>query len=227
MFKFVYVIFINLWRYFFVVPYMKMCAVNEKRTTLQNYRLVQWVCNKVRKGIHVVTKAYGTENLPKEGGYVMYPNHQGKYDALGILLTHDQPCSFVIEEKASKQTILTEVVDLVNGKRLDNSNPRKAIRVISEVSKEVKSGIRYILFPEGYWDKSGNEMHEFRAGAFKCAVRAKAPIVPVALVDSYKAFMGYDLIHPTYTYVYYLKPIYYDEYCEMNTQQIRTVRYRS
>ena len=40
---------------------------------------------KVTGGIH--TKAYGQENLPKEGGYMMYPNHQGKYDALGIVYT--------------------------------------------------------------------------------------------------------------------------------------------
>ncbi|MBO6007586.1 MAG: hypothetical protein J6P78_03360 [Lachnospiraceae bacterium] len=31
------------------------------------------------------TKYTGTENLPKEGGYVMFPNHQGKFDTLGIM----------------------------------------------------------------------------------------------------------------------------------------------
>ena len=39
---------------------------------------------------------YGMENLPKEGGYVMFPNHQGKYDALGIVYTHKKPCTIPV-----------------------------------------------------------------------------------------------------------------------------------
>ena len=47
----------------------------------------------------------------------------------------------------------------------------------------------------------------------------KAPIVPVALVDSYKV---YNSPHkgPVLTYVYYLDPIYYDEYKGKKTVEI-------
>ena len=35
----------------------------------------------------IKTESHGQELLPKEGGYVMYPNHQGKYDTLGIMIS--------------------------------------------------------------------------------------------------------------------------------------------
>ena len=220
MFKFIFVIFINLWRFFYVVPKMHIYYNDKKYSMVEKYRLVQWVCNKVRKGIHVKTITYGLENLPTEGGYVMYPNHQGKYDALGIILSHEKPLSLVIEEKASHQLILTEVVELLKGKRLNNHNTRSAIKLMNQVAEEVKEGKPYIIFPEGYWAENHNHLNEFRAGSFKCAMRAKAPIVPVALVDSYKAFEGFDLIHTTYTYVYYLEPITYEMYQGKKTFEV-------
>ena len=52
------------------------------------------------------------------------------------------------------------------------------------------------------------------------AQMAKVPIVPVALVDSYKVYNSDEHIGPTKTFVYYLKPIFYDEYKGMKTNEI-------
>jgi 1-acyl-sn-glycerol-3-phosphate acyltransferase len=48
---------------------------------------------------------------------------------------------------------------------------------------------------------------------------AKCPIVPVALVDSYKV---YNSPHkgPVTTYLYFLEPLYYDDYKGMRTPEI-------
>ena len=40
---------------------------------------------------NILIDAFGIENLPKEGGYMMYPNHQGKYDVYGIFCVHKKP----------------------------------------------------------------------------------------------------------------------------------------
>ena len=45
----------------------------------------------------IKTESHGQELLPKEGGYVMYPNHQGKYDTLGIMISHPRPCTIVMD----------------------------------------------------------------------------------------------------------------------------------
>ena len=169
-------------------------------------------------GIH--TKAYGTENLPAEGGYMMYPNHQGKYDALGIMDTHDRPCSLVMDKAKSNTILVKEFVDLVQGKRLDKKNVRQALSIINEVAKEVSNGACYILFPEGGYDfNNRNNVCNFKAGSFKIALKSKAPIVPVALIDSYRVFNSF-WMGPVTTQVHYLKPIYFEEYGSLRTQEI-------
>ena len=50
-------------------------------------------------------------------------------------------------------------------------------------------------------------------------LKTKAPIVPVALIDSYKVFNSFCL-GPVTTQVHYLKPILYDEYGGLKTHEI-------
>ena len=168
----------------------------------------------------ITTVAYGTENLPKEGGYMMYPNHQGKYDVLGIMYTHKVPCTFVMDKKKSNTILVREFVDLVQAKRLEKDNPRQGITIINQVANEVANGRRYILFPEGgYRFNNKNKLYDFKAGCFKIALKSKVPIVPVALIDSYKVFNSFHF-GPIKTYVYYLEPINYEEYKNLKTQEI-------
>ncbi len=67
---------------------MRQLAESENYSEERHYRYLQYVVGLMQKTGHIRTKVYGEENLPKEGGYVMYPNHQGKYDAYGIAAVH-------------------------------------------------------------------------------------------------------------------------------------------
>lgn len=220
MFRFLYVIFMNIFRAPYVIPHMRYMAKHpEKYTEEQRYRMVTYMVKLVKKSAHITTEAFGVENLPKEGGYVMYPNHQGKYDALGIIITHEKPCSLVMDKNKSNGILVKEIVDLLGGKRMDIRDVRQAMKIIIEVSKEVGEGRRFILFPEGGYDHNRNNVKEFKAGSFKSAMKAKVPIVPVALIDSYKPFNSLS-VKKVKTQVHYLEPISYDEYKDMKTQEV-------
>ena len=221
MFKLFYVIFMNFRRAPYIVPKMRYSANHpEKYTEAQRYSLVHHVIYLMNKTGKITTKAYGLENLPKEGGYMMYPNHQGKYDVLGIMYTHKEPCTFVMDKLKSNTMLVREFVDLVQGKRLEKDNPRQGLTIINQVAKEVTEGRKYILFPEGgYKFNNKNKVCDFKAGSFKIALKSKTPIIPIALIDSYKVFNSFH-IGPITTYVHYLEPIYYEEYKNMKTQEI-------
>ena len=191
------------------------CFSERKRYELDRH-VIRIMC---RTG-KISTQCFGLENLPEEGGYVMCPNHQGKYDALAIMLCHDEPCSVVMDIKKSKSILVREFIDLVQGKRLDKSDVRQALTIIKEIAEEVRSGRRYIIFPEGgYENNNNNLLGEFKPGSFKCATLAKAPIVPVALVDSYKVFNS-SYFKPVNVQVHFLPPIFYEEYQNLRTQDI-------
>lgn len=216
-----YVILMNLHRAPYFIPNMRMRANHPERySEEQRYALVRHAIHLMMKTGKIHTVATGLENLPQEGGYMMYPNHQGKYDVLGIIYTHKMPCSFVMDKKKSHTILVREFCDLVQAKRLEKDNPRQGITIINEVAKEVAAGRKYILFPEGgYKFNNKNKVCDFKAGSFKIALKSKAPIVPIALIDSYKVFNSFH-IGPITTYVHYLKPITYEEYKNMKTPEI-------
>lgn len=62
-------------------------------------------------------------------------------------------------------------------------------------------------------------MQTFKGGSFKAAVKAKCPIVPVALVN---AFMPFDTntVKPVTVQVHFLEPLLYEEYKDMKTTEI-------
>ena len=223
MLRFIYVIIMNVFRAPYIVPKMRKEAEHPERyTEEERYRLAKHVIRLMKLSGKVHTKAYGSENLPKEGGYIMYPNHQGKYDALGIIHTHKLPCSVVMDKAKSNSFLVKEFIDLLQGKRLEKDNVRQALTIINEVAKEVLAGRRYILFPEGGYENNATNRLNFKAGSFKSAIKAKAPIVPVALIDSYKVFHGFSF-KKVITQVHYLKPIYYEEYKNLKTNEIASM----
>lgn len=176
----------------------------------------------LKKSARITTEVYGTENLPKEGGYVMYPNHQGKYDALGIMYAHREPCTFVMDKAKSYGFLVKELVDLLGAKRLELENVRQNFKIMDEITSEVLAGKKYILFSEGGYDRNGNVVQRFKPGSFKCATRAKAPIVPVTLIDSYLAFNSVKLGSIT-TKVIFCKPLYYEDYKDLKTPEIADI----
>lgn len=131
----------------------------------------------------------------------------------------------MMDEARSKMPLVKQFIDMVGGKRLCLHDLRQAARVIREVSKEVGYGRKYIIFPAGgYSHRNGNHVDAFKAGSFKSAMRAKAPIVPVALVDSWKVFDLWSL-RKVNTQVYYLKPIPYEEYRDMKSVEVAKLVY--
>ena len=72
---------------------------------------------------------------------------------------------------------------------MDIHDARQALTVVNEITREVSAGRRYILFPEGgYAKERKNSLGEFKAGCFKIALKSKAPIVPVVLIDSFRPY---------------------------------------
>ena len=220
MFRFILVVIANLRRAPYLVPKMrKMFQHPERYSEEVRYAFAQKLIDYMKASGKIETEVYGEELLPQEGGYVMFPNHQGKYDALGIIYAHKTPCSFVMDKAKSNSFLVKELVDMLGAKRLELDNVRQNLTIINEITEEVKHGKRYILFSEGGYDKNRNNVQRFKPGSFKCCLRSQVPIVPVALIDSYKPFNSLSL-GKVKTKVIFMEPIYYDEYKDMKTQDI-------
>lgn len=223
MFRFIIVVLANIKRAPYLIPKMRKMFNHPERYSEQvRYAFAQKLIDYMKASGKIKTEVYGTANLPHEGGYVMFPNHQGKYDALGIIYAHKAPCSFVMDKAKSYSFLVKELVDMLGAKRLELDNVRQNLTIINEITEDVKQGKKYILFSEGGYDKNRNKVQQFKPGSFKCVVRSKTPIVPVALIDSYKPFNSWS-IGPVTTKVIFLPPMYYDEYKDMKTPEIAKI----
>lgn len=184
------------------------------------YDYVRYIVGLMQKTGHIKTECHGEENLPDDGGYILYSNHQGKFDAYSVVAAHEKAVSVVMDREMSYFAIVDEIIRILQGKRMDINDARQALKIINEIAQEAAEGRRYLIFPEGgYSNDKHNSLWNFKPGCFKAATKAHVPIVPVALVDSYKAYNSWQ-ITPVKTQVHFLEPLYYEEYKDMNTTQI-------
>lgn len=207
----------------FIAPYWLylICKYGntEKYSEEERYRVLSNIVKKVNRAGNVKIISDGEENLPKENGYVLFPNHQGLFDALVLLETNKQPITFVMKKEIENQWFIKKIIKLLQAQIIDRDDIRQSMGVINTMTKEVKEGKNYVIFAEGTRSKNGNQLLNFKGGSFKSAVNAKCPIVPVAIIDSYKVF-DTKSIKKAVVKMAYLNPIYYEEYKEMKTTEI-------
>lgn len=206
------------------VPYgwFKLCYYArhvEKYTEEERYAMLKYIDRRANWGGRITIDAHGVENIPEKDGFVFYPNHQGLYDVLAIMEPCPRPFSVVMKKEVANVPFLKQVFACMKAIALDRENVRQAMRVMLEVAEEVKKGRAYLIFPEGTRSKMGNRLLDFKGGSFKCAMKAKCPIVPVALIDSYKSF-DTNSIEKLTVQVHYLKPLMYEEYKDMKSTEI-------
>ena len=215
--------------YLLVVPYwwskISKCAKDtefQKYSAEERYELLQKLTTMANRAGRVDVQCYGRENLPEENGYIMFPNHQGLFDSLLFFETHGRPFAVVMKKEVSNTFLVKQIGAITGSMAMDRSDVRQSMKVIRTVADEVKKGRNFIIFPEGTRSRQGNTLLPFKAGAFKSAVYAKCPIVPVAILDSYKAFDTHSIKKMT-AQIHYLEPIFYEEYKDMKTSDIAEI----
>lgn len=217
-------IIMMVFRNLFLVPYMwiRLCyhaSHVDKYKEEQHYELLKYITHRANKGGNVTIDAYGVENIPEENGFMFFPNHQGLYDVLAILDVCPKPFSVVAKKEIANIQFLKQVFACMKAYMIDRDDIKQSLQVIINVTNEVKKGRNYLIFPEGTRSKNGNELLEFKGGSFKAATKAKCPIIPVALIDSFKPFDTNTTSQVT-VQVHFLKPLYYEDYKDMNTKEI-------
>lgn len=168
---------------------------------------------------NITLEVHGVENVPKEDGFIYYPNHQGLFDVLTFLASSPKPFAFVIKKEAKDIILLKQAIKATGSLAMDREDLRQSMQVINQVAEEVKAGRNYLIFPEGHRSREGNKVQEFKAGSFKAAQKAKCPIVPCALINCFVPFDENSIRQVTVKLIY-LEPLYYEEYQNMKTVEI-------
>lgn len=185
----------------------------------EKYRHIQYILKRAIRSGNIDLTVTGQEHIPAEGGFMLYANHQGMFDVLAIAATCDRPLGVVLKKELYNIPFLHQVCLCTKSFAMDREDVRQSLTVIRSVTEEVNAGRSYVIFPEGTRSRQGNEMLEFHGGSFRCAVKSKCPIVPIAFVDSFRV-LDEDGSKPVSVQIHYLKPIVYEEYENLNTTDL-------
>lgn len=218
--RIVYMVLRNVYRvpiWFYQI--CRMSRPEDTHTEEEKYGYLRQLVTKVNKTGRVTVKSFGAEQIPDQDGFIMFPNHQGFFDSLALIETCPRPFGVVIKKEAANWILVKQVIAIIKGIYIDRSDIRASMEVIKQVTEAVKSGRNFLIFPEGTRSRNGNQTLSFKGGTFKSAVNAKCPIVPVALIDSFKPF-DVNSIQKETVQVHYLEPIYPEQYAGMKTKEI-------
>lgn len=162
----------------------------------------------------------GIENIPAPGmPFMMYANHQGMFDVVALAATCPTPLGAVLKKELVGIPFVQQIIDCTKSYPMDREDVRQSLTVIQQVTEEVKNGRNYLIFPEGTRSKNGNQMGEFHGGSFRCAIKAKCPILPVAFIDSFKVFDQKGSGQLT-VQLHYLPLIPYEEFAGLKATEV-------
>ena len=69
---------------------------------------------------------------------------------------------------------------------IERENARSSLKSLMKASEALKHGMSLVVFPEGGRSADGH-LQPFLGGSFYVAIKAQAPVVPMALVGTYEA----------------------------------------
>ncbi len=125
-------------------------------------------------------RVYGLEHVPRDRPAVYCANHESNVDP-PVLFTAVHPRMHILyKHEIDRIPILARAFRLGGYIPIDRTNRESSARSIEAGAASIRSGNSFLIFPEGTRSKTG-ELLPFKKGGFRMALRAAAPIVPVAI----------------------------------------------
>ena len=145
------------------------------------------------------TEREGLQHLQRHRAAVYAVNHTSNveppliFDCLHELFPR---LRILYKAELRKLPILVRAFDLAGFVPLERGNREQSLPAIERAADALRAGNSFLIFPEGTRSRTG-ELLPFKKGGFIMAIKAQAPIVPVAISGARAAMRkGSPIIHP-------------------------------
>lgn len=140
----------------------------------------------------------GRERIPTGGPVVFVGNHRSYFDIPLMLVALDKPHGLLAKKELSRIPLLSRWMNLLGCVYVKRDDIRGSLQALKDAAQVVKAGESFTIFPEGtrYKGEEGG-VGEFKAGAFRIAIKTGVPVVPVAISGARALFEGRgNIVHP-------------------------------
>jgi 1-acyl-sn-glycerol-3-phosphate acyltransferase len=139
----------------------------------------------------------GGEHLLRDRAAVYCANHESNVDPPALYHILHPRLHVLFKAEMSRLPILGRAMTLAGFVPVDRRDREQAARALDHGAELLASGRSFLIFPEGTRSRTG-ELLPFKKGGFIMAIRAQAPIVPVAVTGGRGAMAkGSWIIRPT------------------------------
>lgn len=148
---------------------------------------------------------YGVENIPQTGPVILTPNHVAYLDPFWIGCGVPRVLHYMTWSEVFRYPYLRPMLWFFNCFPVDQDTPvdKSAFRRAQQL---LADGEALMIFPEGGRCVSGT-IDEFKAGAFRLAIRMQVPVVPVTLSGAHEVWpINRTLPRPGKLRVYFHEP---------------------
>jgi 1-acyl-sn-glycerol-3-phosphate acyltransferase len=127
----------------------------------------------------------GVENIPREGGLIITPNHQTYADPPLVTIPVRRRVYYMAWDKLFGVPVLGQLIRVLRAFPVDiySSDPG----AVREARRLVQEGAAVMIFPEGGRSFDGT-LGQFKLGAFRLAVTLGATVLPVTIAGGFEAW---------------------------------------
>jgi 1-acyl-sn-glycerol-3-phosphate acyltransferase len=149
----------------------------------------------------------GGEHVPADRAAVYCANHQSNVDPPVLFHAFHPRLHILYKHEIDQIPILARAFRMGGFIPIDRRNREAAMRSIEAGARSIRQGNSFLIFPEGTRSRS-DQLLPFKKGGFVMALKAEAPIVPVAITGGRDAQRrGSWLIYPVTIRIRIGKPI--------------------
>ncbi len=144
------------------------------------HRIVSRWCRWLLTLIGCRPRVDGLEHLRGVGAAVLASNHASYLDALVLLAAIPVDFRFVAKRELLAARIVGTVIRKAGHLAVERMELGRSVADADRVTRELQRGVSLLIFPEGTFVRAPG-LRPFRLGAFKAAVEAGRPVIPVAI----------------------------------------------